>query len=391
MPAKTPHSNHSADDFPAIETRDGRPIFNLLVIGTSGSGKTVFLAAIAEQLSVLKESAFILTSSTTDQFNYFRSYYDTISRATADWPPPTPGPTEYEFIASCPALNTPAGKNLFWIRYTDYPGGYITRPRNEDGIRIRDVIRKAHIVVFLIDGSKLLYKKTNKSKADLPALGDVLNVIASYAQECVNRPIHFIITKWDVVKTKMNLEEARGYLMENRNFCEIASQICKLERPVHVIPVSAVGDGFAEWDAETNKMKKRPGATAQPYNLDVAMAFAISDAVVQRSLAALSTADILKKWVFRALVTGGPLAKGLTSMMIFVYDDAWIIRTASVINRLADTVAIRSGKALREIESRIQNAKDINSIVEAVVEKQKFMALKFLEENSAAAIHQISR
>ena len=243
-------------------------------------------------------------------------------------------------------------------------------------------------MVFLIDGSKLLYRKAQTSRDGLTSLGDELNIIASYAQQCLTlvRPIQFIITKWDVVKTRMSLEEARGYLMENQNFSAIVSQLRDRRLPVHIIPVSAVGDGFATWNADSNKMKKVAGATAQPYNLEVSMALAISDAVLQRSLAAASKADIVKKHVFKALATGGPIVKWLASATIFIFDDSWIIRAASLIDKVAASVAKNSEKALRDIEARIQNAKDINSAIDAVVEKQQFIAVKFREANHAASI-----
>ena len=163
------------------------------------------------------------------------------------------------------------------------------------------------------------------------------------------------------------------------------SQLRERKLPVHIIPVSAVGDGFAMWSADTNKMKKATGATAQPYNLEVSMALAISDAVWQRSLAAASKADIFKKHVFKALATGGPVVKWLASATIFIFDDSWIIKAASLIDKVAAGVAQNSEKALREIEGRIQNAKDINSAIEAVVEKQQFIAVKFLDANRAAS------
>lgn len=71
-------------EFPKIETKNRRPVFSLLVIGTSGSGKTVLMAAVGEQLSVLKESAFTLMSSTTEQANYLKSYYASIRKNTDD-------------------------------------------------------------------------------------------------------------------------------------------------------------------------------------------------------------------------------------------------------------------------------------------------------------------
>jgi hypothetical protein len=379
---------NSLYEFPKIETKNGRPIFSLLVIGTSGAGKTVLIAAVGEQLSVLKESAFALTSSTTLQADYLKGYYASIRRDTDDWPPSTAGSTEFEFVASCPDTRMRGEKTIFTVRYKDYPGGYVEKPRAEDDLSIRESMKSAHILVFLIDGSKLLYRKARKSKDGLPSLGDELNISAPYAQECLTltRPVQFIITKWDVVKTVMSLEEARGYLMENQNFCAIVSQFRKRQLPVHIIPISVVGDGFAVWSADTNKMKKCPGATAQPYNLEVSMALAISDAVLQRSLAAASKADMLKRHVFKALATGGPVVKWLAGATIFIFDDSWIIRAASLIDKVAARVAVSSEKALRDIEARIQNAKDLNSAIEAVVEKQQFIAVKFLDANRAASI-----
>jgi hypothetical protein len=378
-----------AYEFPKIEKKNGRPVFNLLVLGTRGGGKTVLLAAVGEQLSVLKDSAFMLKSSTTLQVEYLRSCYSSIRRASDDWPLPTVGSSEYEFIASCPVAKASKEHNLFWIRYKDFPGGYVETPRVEDDLSIHEVIQKAHIIIFLIDGSKVLYKKINKCKDDLMSLDDELNIIASYAQECLTRPIQFIITKWDVVKTYMSLEQVRDYLMENENFSAIVRQIRKQGLPAHLIPVSAVGDRFAEWDPVSNKMKKCRGATAQPYNLDVSMAFAISDAILQRSHAAISTAATVKKHIFKGLATGGPAVKWFTNVVISVssnvfYDDGWLVGAATLIEKVAARVGQNAQIALDDIEARIQNAKDVNSAVAAIAEKQQFMAVKFLDAHPAA-------
>jgi hypothetical protein len=378
-----------AYEFPKIEMKNGRPVFNLLVLGTSGSGKTVLLAAVGEQLSVLKDSAFTLKSSTTSQLEYLRSCYSSIRRASDDWPPSTVGSSEYEFTASCPVAKVCKEHNLFWIRYKDFPGGYVETPRNENDLSIHEVIQKAHIVIFLIDGIKVLDKKINKCKGGLMSLGDELNIIASYAQECLTRPIQFIITKWDVVKTYMSLEEVRDYLMENENFSAIVRQIRWQRLPAHLIPVSAVGDGFAEWDPVASTMKKCRGATAQPYNLDVSMAFAISEAILRRSRAAISTADTVKKHIFKGLATGGPAVKWFTNVAISVssnvfYDDGWLVGAATLIEKVAARAAQNAQKALDGIEVRIQNAKDVNSAVAAILEKQQFMSVRFLDAHPAA-------
>jgi hypothetical protein len=116
------------------------------------------------------------------------------------------------------------------------------------------------------------------------------------------------------------------------------------------------------------------------------MALAICDAVIRRSSAVNSTADAVKKYLLKGLATGSPIVKWMAGALVFVFDDAFSVRAAALVEKVADKMGRNAEKALQDIEGRILTANDINSAVEAIIEKQKFLALKFLEQNRGAEI-----
>jgi type IV secretory pathway VirB4 component len=59
--------------FPQIKFIDGSPVFNVLIVGTTGSGKTVLLSALEEQLSVFGKNGFRLRSNTQEQRDFLRT------------------------------------------------------------------------------------------------------------------------------------------------------------------------------------------------------------------------------------------------------------------------------------------------------------------------------
>lgn len=334
--------------FPQIKFIGGRPVFNVLVVGTSGSGKTVLLSALEEQLSVFGNSGFRLKSNTLEQRNFLR------------WPLPTKGSTEFEFTASYPSPLLKMETPLFSFRYVDFPGGYVERPRLEDDFTLDSAIQKSHTVVFLVDGIKLLCKELGESIENLPTLDDELSVLCSYAQDCIDRPIQFLVTKWDVVKPHMTLEKARWHFASNSRFQWIHKQLVDRQSPAHIVPVSSVGDDFATFDIKTNKMKKHPTAAAQPYHLDVSMALAINDAILERLRAKLSKHVLAKRFVLKVLASGRTPAKWFLRMLMTV-DDAWVVRTSVLLEKVGDSVGVTSEGALIKVDKQLQKARDHDS------------------------------
>jgi hypothetical protein len=375
-------ASDSAAQFPLIQFEKGIPIFELLVVGTSGSGKTIFLSALGEQLSVLGKNGFILKSANADQAGFLRNHYDAVRNPQRPWPPPTIGDTVYEFTGVSP--KQPNDENaLFRCRYTDFSGESVTAPKAEE-FDVQEALHKSHTIIFLVDGIKLIYKHLRRSFEPLLSLDDELNVLSAYAQSCIERPIQFALTKWDVVKQHMSLEQARKHLEENPKFHSIQDQLVKRQRPIHIVPVSAVGDEFASFDVEKNEMKKRPGAAARPYHVDVSLALAITDSLFQAFRESISRQQKFKRIAFQTLSYGGVPAQWVLRVLMIAQDDAWIVRIAAVLDRALDAFGKNTNQALRKLDDRIEKAKTRNAILDAIIEKQQLIVADFLMGHPSA-------
>jgi predicted GTPase len=69
--------------------------------------------------------------------------------------------------------------------------------------------------------------------------------IFQYIEES-KAPIHFVITKWDVLQPHYPFEAIRKQLLAYRDFHDVVVTASRTQRIVRLIPVSAVGLGSFE-------------------------------------------------------------------------------------------------------------------------------------------------
>jgi hypothetical protein len=96
-------------------------------------------------------------------------------------------------------------------------------------------------------------------------------------------PIQFVLTKWDVVRDfgeprdaddQYRLDRVIEALMEFEHFSSLVHEHSS-RQIVRLIPVSAVGSGFAE--IVDGAVSKRPGATVRPYNVEAPFSAVLPD------------------------------------------------------------------------------------------------------------------
>jgi hypothetical protein len=98
-------------------------------------------------------------------------------------------------------------------------------------------------------------------------------------------PIHFLVTKWDVVRgfgepagagedTRLRL--VRDALIEDAQIDALAAGAGRARRIVRLIPVSAVGTDFVRIDEQGNNVKQ-PRAALRPANLELPLSAVIPD------------------------------------------------------------------------------------------------------------------
>jgi hypothetical protein len=269
-----------APKLPGIPTIEGDPQFQFFVVGARGSGKTVLLASLFNQLTVpLDDNYFFAKLISEKQVSYLREIYRSIQDPDQPWPPGTAGSTD--FVLRCYYSSPRAEEKLplFRFHYTDFRGDDL-RMDSTAILDVREAISTAHTIVFLIDGVKIL-DAIEKIPIKGFSISDDLDWISEIVIDYIFKPIQFVITKWDVIDKQYSLTEIRRFLLGHRKFSSVIGLQRKANKSTYLIPVSAIGNNFARYDpASRGSMVKRRHALMEPYNLDVTLALAFSDALL---------------------------------------------------------------------------------------------------------------
>jgi hypothetical protein len=255
----------------------GEPLFQVFVLGAKGAGKTVFLSSLYKQLSVQNDSRnnYYLETVSQDQATFLLRLYDRIINPGRDWPPGSFAQTEIQFrcFHSPRKLDIPAFP-LFRFVYHDYPGGFVSEGLDQGGF-VREKTREAQSILALIDGEKILEQLEDFPPRDI-SLDAELTILVSTLQHAVKRPIQFIITKSDLF-SDISFGQIKKEIYKTQSFQNFVTQRHEFGLPTYLIPVSAVGNGFAYFDRSTMSMKKNQDAHISPYNLDLTIGLTIMD------------------------------------------------------------------------------------------------------------------
>jgi hypothetical protein len=130
-----------------------------------------------------------------------------------------------------------------------------------------------------LDGKKILDVLEHKNiLTGDGSIGRDLNAICPYLNSCIGRPFHILVTKCDCIDpSKYMLVDIRNSLMNHLPFSNIIHSQPK-QWPIHLIPVSAVGKGFAKFDEATGTMKKCAMVSdIKPMNVEFSILLALVD------------------------------------------------------------------------------------------------------------------
>jgi hypothetical protein len=286
-------------------------MFQVMVLGTRGAGKTVFLASLFHLLGVQDRNGnnFILSCSDVKNQNQLRSTFQQISSPERDWPSGTTSSQEYIF--DCEHIKDGQKIKLFKFRYFDFPGGFIAESNETDFGFILAQIEKSHSILVLLDGKKIrnLLENRDAPKGE-PTIYDDLSTMGGILQKCVGKPLHFAITKSDILNLKANsLGRIKKKLLKHNAFRNIIEQ--RDGRPTYLLPVSAVGNGFAEFDPVTQQMKKRADGLVQPIHVDMSLTFTLVDhltkIVLQNESPVVDDDMIVRDWLWKKILLVAPV------------------------------------------------------------------------------------
>ena len=250
--------------------------YKILTLGASGSGKTVFLASMFKALSTQREEHSFYLEVEDWARKLLNAIYAQISTGDT-WPQGTKYSEVSEWTYTC-RVKTPTGNyTACQFTYFDYAGGRVT-DMNEEDAEFQDLVKQADTILGLLDGRKILAWMNGGNDLVIASfLKEDLASILRRMHGC-NVPIHFVISKWDLLENKFSLEQVRDRLLTIPEFEQVVRSRNSVDSPVRLIPVSSVGAGFATLEPD-GSMKKTAGVVPRPFQVEVPVACVLPDAL----------------------------------------------------------------------------------------------------------------
>ena len=283
--------------------------YNIITLGASGAGKTVFLASLYKHYSIPKEGGIYLDVQDDNQRRTLNQIYSQVAHETS-WPRGTTGEvTKWNFTC---CVNHMLNKyKVCKFTYLDYAGGLLTDLYQNEGPSkdISQKVREADAVIVLIDGQQLF--KFIQADYDLSDPGiskwlliDLPNTIQLAQLSKKEAPVHFAITKWDLLQEHYELLAIQKCLRDKcEEFKRLVDLRVKAGCPVRLIPISSVGKEFVTMQSD-GSMKKNLAEVPKPFQLEIPLSYVLIDiAVAYNNNADKDYAKIIKsaKYKFRVL------------------------------------------------------------------------------------------
>jgi hypothetical protein len=376
--------------FAPLPEMGGDPLFQVFVLGTRSAGKTVLLSALYRLLCTQDPigNNFRLLCKDFKSEKLLDDTFNRIADPSQDWPPGSTGIDQYIF--DCVHCRAGRDINLFKFRYFDFPGGFVSDARTpEESQFIRTQVRAAHSILILLDGKKIKNAIENIAPATPKetSLYQDLDMLTRVAQDCIGKPMHFAITKYDILSPERHpLSLIKEKLLGHYGFNNIIEQQ-KRECPVHLLPVSAVGEKFASYDPANQLMKKLPNGQIKPSRVDLSLTFTIVDYLAmiaaERSKELSETTDdsTLRRWFIKKV--NSVLSHSGTIAAPVLTAGFHTITAASLTNPFV--LALVSGASMVGVKAVIDaGANRLGGIVKALAKETEEAQTKIRDEHSAA-------
>lgn len=251
--------------------------FNVVTLGASGSGKTVFLSSMLHELSTQGDRGFFLRVDDQDLQKLLNQLYRQVVTGEK-WPQGNDRKTIHQWKFTC-FVQSKKDQSIFpacQFTYLDYAGSTMTdyEEGDETFAPLDEAIQRAHILVGLLDGGKLL----KAMQGDQGAWNQIiLNDLPPILQKMQfsKAPVHFVISKWDLLQDQFSLDAVRQRLLEYPHFRNIVESRNEAKHVVRLIPVSSVGKKFAI--PQANGEMKKTGNFPEPFQVEMPLACIIPD------------------------------------------------------------------------------------------------------------------
>lgn len=258
--------------------------YNIITLGPSGSGKTIFLASLYKVFSTQGKFGFSLDVQDPSKRKALNQIYADLTTGEK-WPLGTRNISEW--VLTSYVKNSELSKiSACKITYVDYKGGIITDVSTEEinyggEDNLKTYVQEADAVLAMLDGQKLLYFMKERDLSNKVVsrwlLEDLPNLMQIVDNDCNKyTPVHFIISKWDLLEGSYSLAEVKNRLLDTvGEFKNVVENRIKVGSSIRLIPVSSIGKNFAvlQPDGQMKKLSVNP----HPINVEVPFAFALTD------------------------------------------------------------------------------------------------------------------
>ncbi|MEU9301475.1 hypothetical protein [Streptomyces sp. NPDC048269] len=276
--------NNPRDSRPELEIEEATPTFQVVALGLQGSGKTLLLASMYHRLKSPAGQSYFLKASPEDVLHLNQWYSQMADTAVeAGWPPGTAkGETRhFTFTVKTQIAEGVRPRPMLHLKYLEYAGELLTEPQAPGSTvqeELYNNIRQADAMIGIIDGNNVRQHLDGSPRGQV-RLEQTLNALVPIMIEA-ECPVSFVITKWDLLADlhpdeRVRLELVQDLLTSNDHFRSLV-KIHGNTRAVRLIPVSAVGPGFATVDS-TGRVVKMPAGKVHPTRVDVPLSAVVPD------------------------------------------------------------------------------------------------------------------
>ncbi|MEU8364221.1 hypothetical protein AB0C27_50215 [Nonomuraea sp. NPDC048882] len=258
------------------------PIFRVVALGLPGSGKTLLLASMFNELQTPSRQSYYLSAAEGDVARLTGWFAQMADTTRADqWPRGTFTSETRHFSFGVKARAGDTVHEVLRLDLLEYAGELLTDAAEAESGRhteLFDQVRSAHALLGIIDGGRIR-QHLDGDPQGWTELHRTLNILVPHliGASC---PVSFVVTKWDLLShlhedENTRLALVRDLLMSNEHFRTLV-RLHSDRRVVRLIPVSAVGPGFASVDTSGHVVKIR-SAQARPAYVDVPLSAVVPD------------------------------------------------------------------------------------------------------------------
>jgi hypothetical protein len=271
----------------AESSADGAvPHFRVVALGVAGSGKTVYLSSMFHMVNVPAPGRSYFLETSASHRIYLSKVFDELSDTAEPWPRGTRTGETRELDLDCVSFDEGVKHQVFKISYLDYAGELLESEQEAGSTALGDLeerIRNAHGLLGMLDGYRVLQYLRNEPAGRRyfrSSIQPMTGIMAS-----ASCPIHFVLTKWDLVRGFGEPEDAddntrlslvREALMETAHLRALVDTHSWADRVIRLIPVSAVGPHFAQMDRDGHILKL-PDGEVNPTNVEVPLTAILPD------------------------------------------------------------------------------------------------------------------